>query len=116
MLLIAWRANIDIQFILDTYACTKYCVGYIMKSDGGVSQLLQAAQNEAKAGNFTVAEKLKKFCKILCHGCEISTQEAAASLRSQEELNTLEDESEDIFVKGTFDHYTNRPLEMEDMC
>lgn len=26
-LLQAWRANMDIQFILDTYACAKYCVG-----------------------------------------------------------------------------------------
>src|SRR5690348_11344306 len=37
-LLEAWRANIDIQFVVDTYACAKYCVGYICKSQGGVSK------------------------------------------------------------------------------
>jgi len=142
-LLIAWRANMDIQFILDTYACTRYCVGYIMKSDGGVSKLLRAAQKEMENGNHTALEKLKRFAKVLCHGCEVSTQEAAGFLlglpntmcskqdvfintsepldkigflKPQKELDKLEDDSEEIFVQGLHDHYSNRPVELEDTC
>jgi len=142
-LLIAWRANMDIQYILDTYACTRYCVGYIMKSDGGVSKLLRAAQKEMENGNHTALEKLKRFAKVLCHGCEVSTQEAAGFLlglpntmcsrqdvfintsepldrigflKPQKELNKLEDDSEEIFVQGLHDHYSNRPEQLEDVC
>jgi hypothetical protein len=77
-LLLAWGANIDFQFVLDTYACAKYCVGYILKSEGGVSKLLQAATQEFQRGNVGIKEKLKKYAKILINGTEISAQEAAA--------------------------------------
>jgi len=45
-LLETWRANIDVQFVLDTYACAKYCVGYILKSDTGVLRVLQTAASD----------------------------------------------------------------------
>ncbi|CAF4566580.1 unnamed protein product [Rotaria sp. Silwood2] len=35
------RPNMDIQFILDPYACLKYCVEYINKSENGMSKLLR---------------------------------------------------------------------------
>jgi hypothetical protein len=79
LLLEAWGANIDTQFVLDTYACTKYCVGYILKSEG-VSGLLQAAARDARKGNTSVNDKLKKFANILMNGAEISAQEAAQFL------------------------------------
>ena len=37
----AWRANMDIQFVLDVYACAMYIVSYISKAQKGMSQLLQ---------------------------------------------------------------------------
>jgi len=142
-LLEAWQANIDVQFVLDTYACAKYCVGYILKPDGGVSKLLQAATMDARLGNTVIRDKLKKFASILINGSEISAQEAAAFLlgipntmcskqdvfintalpderigilKSQEDLEELGDESEDVCVKGLIDHYTQRPEELVDIC
>ena len=44
------KANIDIQFILDPYACSMYCVDYISKSENGMSKLLREALNELKKG------------------------------------------------------------------
>ncbi len=142
-LLQAWGANIDFQFVLDTYACAKYCVGYIMKAEGGVSKLLQAATYEARRGNVTIKDKLKKFGNILITGSEISAQEAVAFvmgikntmcsrtdifistghpdeririLKTQKELDELGDDCEDVCSKGLLDHYTKRPSELEDVC
>ena len=36
----AWRANMDIQFVLDIYACAMYIVSYISKAQKGTSGLL----------------------------------------------------------------------------
>ena len=38
--LTAWRANMDIQFVLDVYACAVYIVNYISKGQKGMSELL----------------------------------------------------------------------------
>ena len=48
----AWKANIDIQFILDPYACAMYIVSYISKSQRGMSSLMHAAAKEAKKWQF----------------------------------------------------------------
>ena len=40
-LLRTWRANVDVQFVLDPYACGKYCVAYLSKATGGISKLLR---------------------------------------------------------------------------
>ena len=37
----AWRANMDIQFVLDVYACAMYIVSYISKAQKGMSGLLR---------------------------------------------------------------------------
>ena len=47
----AWRANMDIQFVLDVYACAMYIVSYISKAQKGMSELLRQACDEARKGN-----------------------------------------------------------------
>ena len=49
--LAAWRANMDIQYVLDVYACAMYIVSYISKAQKGMSELLRKACAEAKEGN-----------------------------------------------------------------
>ena len=49
----AWRANVDIQFVLDVYACAMYIVSYISKAQKGMSELLRQASAEARKGNST---------------------------------------------------------------
>ena len=39
----AWRANMEIQFVRDVYACAAYIVSYILNSPKGMSQLLKRA-------------------------------------------------------------------------
>jgi hypothetical protein len=43
-LLLAWRANHDIQFITNVYACAMYVASYITKGQRGMSQLLRKAR------------------------------------------------------------------------
>ncbi len=138
----AWGANMDIQFVTNTYACAKYCVGYILKSDGGISKLMKAANREAR-GNAEIREKLRAFAKVFLNGTEISAQEAAGFLlgiqnthssrqvifintgppeertgilKSSAELNALEADSEDICEKGLLDRYVVRSETLEDIC
>ena len=62
-----WRANMDIQFVLDVYACAMYIVSYISKAQKGMSELLRKACAEAKEGNFSIKQQVRdignKFSK-----------------------------------------------------
>ena len=51
-ILLAWKANLDIQIVLEPYGCASYIVGYICKSQGGMSAQLDAAVKEARKGTY----------------------------------------------------------------
>lgn len=70
--LLPWKANIDLQFVLNPYACAMYIVSYISKSQRGMSSMLEQAAKEAASGNMD----LKIGYKFL-NFVEISAQEAA---------------------------------------
>ena len=53
-LLGVWQANHDVQFVLDPYQCVTYICDYMMKAQKGMSDLLCAASEEAKAGNMDI--------------------------------------------------------------
>ena len=50
-ILLAWKGNLDIQIVLEPYGCASYVVGYISKSQRGMSAQLEAAAKEARKGN-----------------------------------------------------------------
>ena len=41
-----WRANIDFQYVLDAYSTMIYVVGYIMKSEKAMGELLKQVAKE----------------------------------------------------------------------
>ena len=53
-----WKANMDLQYILDPYACVVYVVSYIGKAQRGMSKLLKVALLHYKAGDTTIKERL----------------------------------------------------------
>ena len=55
----AWRANMDIQFVLDVYACAMYIVSYISKAQKGMSELLRQACTEARKGNSSIKQQVR---------------------------------------------------------
>ena len=72
----AWRANMDIQFVLDVYACAVYIVSYISKAQKGMSELLRTACAEARWGKSTIKQQVRDIGNTFLNNVEISAQEA----------------------------------------
>ena len=66
----------DIQFVLDVYACAVYIVNYISKGQKGMSQLLTQACNEARNGNSSIKQQVRDIGSKFINDVEISAQEA----------------------------------------
>ena len=50
----------DMQFVLDPYACAVYILSYITKGQRGMSKLLEKSCEEAKAGNKDIVSHARK--------------------------------------------------------
>lgn len=72
----AWRANTDIQLVLDVYACATYVASYLTKSQRGMSELLRNATEEAKIGDSDIRQQMKTVGNKFLNAVEISAQEA----------------------------------------
>ena len=75
-LLKACRANMDLQFVLDPYACAVYILSYITKGQRGMSKLLETASQEANSGNRDIVNKVRHIGHKFLNAVEISAQEA----------------------------------------
>ena len=76
VLLKCWRANMDLQYVLDAYSCAMYIVSYVAKSQRGMSNLMYHAAKEAREGNKNVREQVKFIGNKFLNNIEISAQEA----------------------------------------
>ncbi|KAH9398505.1 hypothetical protein TYRP_018746 [Tyrophagus putrescentiae] len=128
------RANMDIQFVLDPFACVKYILSYINKANRGMSKLLRETVAEITArGNVTIREKLKIIAKKFLNSSEISAQEAVFYLLALEVSKTSRDDefawcaqkgsygnlppnSTDVFSTNINDYYRTRPRAMADLA
>ncbi|CAB4032890.1 ATP-dependent DNA helicase PIF1 [Paramuricea clavata] len=132
----AWRANMDIQFVLDVYACAMYIVSYISKAQKGMSELLRKACAEAKEGNANIKQQVRDIGNKFLNSVEISAQEAVyvilqlpmrkssrsvifvntsppaervELLKPLSEIEKMSDESEEIHSSGLLKRYVERP-------
>lgn len=76
LLIKCWEANMDIQFILDPYACAAYIVSYISKGQRGMSDLLSTACKEAKSSESDIKQQVRKIGNTFLSHVEIGAQEA----------------------------------------
>ena len=133
----------DIQYVIDPYACCAYIASYIMKSQRGMSRLLQQAVSETKSGNFTHRDKLRIISNQFLNHCEVSAQEAiylllempltsssrdvifvntsppdkrVAILKSKEQLAAFPGDATDVTCPGLLGRYGDRSEELEKMC
>ncbi|XP_078345269.1 uncharacterized protein LOC144630776 [Oculina patagonica] len=140
--LLAWRANMDVQFILDIYSCAMYVVSYISKAQRGMSELLRKACEEAREGNLGIKQQVRDIGNKFLNSVEVSAQEAVyivlqlpmrrsshevvfintalpdervCLLKSIDDIQQLEDESEDIESGGLIKRYTKRPSCLENV-
>ena len=70
-LLQAWQANMDIQYVLDPYACATYILSYITKGQRGMSRLLEKH-----------VKKQRQATKTLQIGLDISETNFSMQLKS----------------------------------
>ena len=142
-LLKAWRANMDMQYVLDPYACATYILSYITKGQRGMSRLLEKATEEVKSGNKDISQKVRHIGNKFLNAVEISAQEAAylvlqmpmrRSTREFQFINTshpderafllkkldkikeLPDNSCDIESDSIIKRYQRRPKQLENVC
>ena len=134
------RANMDLQFVLDPYACVHYILDYIKKSNRGMSRLLKQVIEEQRQGNLTHRQKLYRIASKFINSSEVSAQEAVYILlsmplshssrssvfiitgekkdrvrrfKSGTQLKELDRDSNDVLMDGLNEYYTHRPDELE---
>ncbi|KAK7912600.1 hypothetical protein WMY93_012811 [Mugilogobius chulae] len=140
-LLACWNANMDIQFVVDAYACVVYIISYISKSEREMGLLLGNAQKEASKGNVSAKEAFKKLGSVYLHNRDVSAQEAVYRVlglhlkefsrkvsfvptgdnivRVSRPIGEIDEEmGDDIWMTNTIDRYLARPDDsvFNDMC
>ena len=80
-LLKCWNANIDIQYVVDAYACVVYIISYISKAEREIGLLLGNAQRElAKDRNSSAKDALKQLGSVYLHNRDVCAQESVYRL------------------------------------
>ena len=143
IILKAWRANMDVQFIVNAYACAMYVASYVTKSQRGLSELLRQACQEAREDcNGDIRKQLQCIGNKFLNSVEISAQEAAyillqlplrrssrkcifvntsppedrvVLLKPQHVLDNLDDDDEDVHATTSVDAYQSRPSSLENI-
>ena len=142
-ILLGWKANLDIQMVLEPYGCATYVVGYISKSQRGMSAQLDAAAREARKGNFDIKKQVRHIGNVFSNCVEVSAQEAVYLalqipltkatrdivfintsipeeriflLKSKSVLDELPAESTNIEADNIIQRYAKRPRQLEKFC
>ena len=142
-LLKCWEANMDIQYILDPYACVSYIVSYISKGQRGLSNLLYEACRDAKRKDSDMRQQVRRIGNQFLNHVEIGAQEAAylvlqmplrkasrdvvfidthrsemrtVLLKSFNSLKELPENSTNVESDNVMKRYKRRPKEMNKYC
>ena len=139
--MLAWQANMDIQYVLNAYACVMYVASYIMKTEKSMGELLKRVAAEARTDE--LKSQLRKVGSAFLTHREVSAQEAVyrilslpmkqlnrsvvfidtnpknervAVLKDSNSLSELEDDDTNVFQKSLIDRYQHRPQDLQSMC
>ena len=130
----------DIQYVLDVYACAVYIVNYISKGQKRMSELLREACTEARKGNHMIKKQVRDIGSKFLNSIEISAQEAVyivlqhamrkASrqivfvntsppdervelLKPLDDIQEMDDDCEDNYTSGLINSYSKCPAQLE---
>ena len=139
--MLAWQANMDIQYVLDAYACVMYVASYIMKTEKSMGVLLKQVADEVRTDELRT--QLRKIGSAFLDHREVSAQETVyrllslpmkqlsravvfvdtnvkkdriAVLKGREAIDQLDGDDTDVFQKSLVDRYKHRPEQLKDMC
>ena len=131
----------DLQYVLNAYACIMYVASYIMKTDRAMGVLLKHVASEARTEE--LKSQIKKVGSAFLTHREVSAQEAVyrllslpmkllsrsvvfvdtnpkseriAVLKDKTSLEQLDDEDTNVFQKSLIDRYQHRPRQIQSMC
>jgi len=76
--LAAWKANMDVQLVLDAYACIMYIVAYVTKNEREMGEVLRSAKK--KYSDKDIRSQMKKIGSVFLTHREVSAQEAVFRL------------------------------------
>ena len=139
--MLAWQANMDLQFVLNAYACVMYVASYIMKTDRAMDEILKNVASEVRTEEFKT--QIRKVWSAFLSHREVSAQETVcrvlpipmkqlsravvfvdtnpkseriAVLKDSATLSQLEDDDTDVFQKSLVSRYMHRPQNLQSMC
>ena len=137
----AMQANMDIQYVLNAYACVMYVASYIMKTERLMGELIKRVAYESRSDE--LLKQLRQVGSVFLTHREVSAQEAAycilsipmkqlsrsvvfvdknpkneriAVLKNSQALEQLDDSNVDVFQKSLIDRYQHRPQDIQSMC
>ena len=127
-------ANMDIQYVMNAYACVMNVASYIMKTERAMGVLLKQVATEARTEE--LRSQLKKVGSAFLTHREVSAQEAVYKLLSipmkqsvvyvdtnpkqdriavskdNTALSQLSDDDTNVFQKSLIDRYQHRPKQL----
>ena len=68
--MLSWQANMDIQYVLNAYACVMYVASYMMKTEKAMGELLKSVANENRSDG--LKSQLKKVGSAFLNHQEVS--------------------------------------------
>ncbi len=75
-----WQANMDIQYVLNAYACVMYVASYVMKTEKAMGASLKQVTAEVRTDELKV--QLRKIGSAFLNHREVSAQETVYRLLS----------------------------------
>ena len=130
----------DIQYVINAYACVMYIASYVLKAEKGMGELLKQAAKELHQEN--TRQQLNKPGSVFLTNREVSAQEAVYRVLSMPlrrcsrttvflnidhkdsrdslllpfaQLQKLNDNDENVYCKNIIDRYAARPQILGDM-
>ena len=136
-----WKANMDLQYILDPYACVMYIAAYMLKSERSMGELLKQVSKEC--GSEDIRTQLRRLGSVFLNHREVSAQEAVyrilslplkqlsrkvifvntaakedrvSLLKPMNQIQDMDEDSEDIYQTSLIDRYAARPHQLNSLC
>ena len=75
-----WKANMDLQYVVDPYSCVVYIISYLKKSEQTMSHILDQVSKEVAQED--VRSQLKKIGSAFLTHREVDAQEAVYRILS----------------------------------
>ncbi|KAG7465590.1 hypothetical protein JOB18_040958 [Solea senegalensis] len=143
VLLRAWNANMDIQYVIDDYSCMAYMMSYLSKPEHEMTEHLKSVVGDVKKRNVNERDEMKLIMQAYSKHREVSAQEAVARTCSlplkkctrnvvfvqtddnalkmshpMSRLKNMSPEAEEVWMSGVPEKYEVRPAapEFEFMC